>query len=406
VKERSIILSQHIQPGDNTRIEIIDTIKSVHSDLTTHELVLPRAVSKEKFDFISDAYSEGAFNKLAPDRREVVLVYFTSEHTTGNIPGYTKGVAQNHILSGVKEVWSHSSPEIKEKYSFSLATSLKDRYDQRRGRPLNDAQNNALRLALESRKNNKEYRNKISATLKLKVTPQMRQKSRDAALKYRISEREKIAETDPARAQELERRALKRIRKKLLLAFINFRSQNYPDYDPPKAKIKILKTEKSPRPSSKTKDKKSVKTMITVKPSKFQEPDKLTPSKKPDLKIEDRLENPFEGAKRNLRFLQEELPLEIVHGFKARPHLLVEWKTLHAIINSFPYFRYENGYLNYVVPGPDESENKYVVTEDLLNSLWNGGNVYFQLERDNINKFGRISIEELGTALKYALLSA
>lgn len=380
-------------------IEFIDSVKSVHSDLHTGELVLPRAVSREKFDFIYDAHAEGAFDSLAPERREVVLAYFTSEHTTGSIPGYTKGAAQNHILKGIEQAWQNSSSVTRDRYPHSMATALKDKYDQRRGRPLSQAQKDAISIGLRA-KSADEIKDKIKATLLLKVTPEMRWRSRNAALVYGIEKRKEVAKTDPEKAQKLERAALRRMRKMLLQTILNVRSQKFPDFVPP------ISQNEAPKKQAK-KSEKPRKSVVLIENTKRSAPlktEKITvAAKKPDLKVEKRLEYPREGAKRNLRFLREELPPEIAEGYIRNPQLKVEWKTLHAIINTYPYFRYENGALYYVIPHHEEWDETYIVTEDLLDAIWYGRNSHFQRDRDSINKFGRYSVEEIGIMLKNGL---
>ena len=376
----------------NERVNKDGSSVGLYCKVDTRELVLPPAVSNEKYNYIFDAYFDGAFNTLLPLTRKIILTYFSTGHTTSNIDNLTKGIAYHHLKTGLETIWQNTSPHIKDKYSHTLATSLKDKYEQRRGRPISEAVKEVLR-SKKKEKMTQETKDKIRALNKANFTPEMRERSIRAALLQGIKNREKLAETNPQKAAELEKKAKRRYLRTLHKGLINLRTNKFPEYKP---LVEPTTPKNTKRKESSTKVRK--KTKLISKPSAREKP-----PKKPDLRVEERMEDPFTGAKRNLRFLITELPPEIKERFILKPQLRMEWKTIFSIVNSYPYFRYEKGALFYVIPSTQERDELYEVTPNLLEVLWHGNNSHFHQDRDNIIKFGRISIEDLGNTLKNAL---
>jgi len=397
-----------ILPHENERVDKKGNPIGMYCRINTRELILPQAVTKEKYDYIFDAYFDGTFDVLTPTKRYVLLTYYSTGHnfkTLGKLLRINQSSIYFHAKTGNEIVWQNTSGETKQKYTHQTAIQHKDKYEIRKGRPISEKQKERLRkiaadkMTSEERERlrqigkafmTKEERDKRRRiTTDMMRNPAVRDNLRRKRLEIGEKRRAELAFTDPEAAKVLERKARRPYIKTLYADLNNLRRKKFPEYIPPEITIAIKpKTEIKHVPKS-TSFKPKAKPTEHVK----------TPVKKADLKVEERLADPRAGAVRNVEFLEKGLPTKIKDSYANNPDLYAEWKTVHYCISHSPYLKYTEGKLYYVITNEEQKEVLYPFTTHLIDSLWNGTN-FLPMDRDIIIHFGRFSIEDIGYLLK------
>lgn len=412
---------------------------AAYSIIRTRETILPEGVRPVTQKLLQDGFTTGTFEKLPTQQQELLSRYFGTNMSLKKIAKETN-VARitsfRRVQYALRDLHKALPDELGSNYTQAEIALLKDPKAPRTGWHHSEETKSRMRVLGEQRMTSKERKRLSKIQIEnSKITPKererrkklrqagkafMTQKEKDKRSKSTIVQmsnpaardnlrriiitrgmenRAKLALTNPQKAKEYEHKARQPYLKTLISRINTLRSIKFPEYKQttlvkPRIETKSL-TKLKIKLTKKSGDQLSSKSKQEVIP--IAKP--LTPVKKPDVKIEERLQNPFIGAIRNAEFLEKELPSFIREAFIAKPDLFFEWKTIHYNISRAGYLKYTQGMLYYVLTNEEGKEDSYAVNQHLIETLWDGNN-FIPGNRDILIYFGRISIEDIGQQLK------
>lgn len=391
--------------------EAVNPIQIQYLDVEETEITIAPGFPDATRELLKHSIETGLVGNLDP-RKQSMLRYYARMNVSIAQVAERANISPNtgffHLKKAVEQLWELAPTDFREAHSKNEATKLKDPNvvkkgkdyvdpDVRRARkskPMSDKAKRHLKDLMTQEE--KDRRSKISkdwivANLTEDEVGERMRIAREA--NFGKNQRERLIRRLDNNLRRVKNRKERLARKAVIPAERKPRVRDYKsEYEEVKRKRELSGASKPTAPAIVV-----IPTITRVKPPRAPEAERAIEVEEPTL--EERRQSPYKGTIKNLAFLQKD-QAGVKAAFEADSDLKTEWQTVHSRIGNFPYFRYQEGKLWYLVED-DYGEQKYEATEEFLTRLWKNQLPFS--ERTNIINFGQISFAELKQDLKRAL---
>ncbi|OGH07773.1 MAG: hypothetical protein A2171_01090 [Candidatus Levybacteria bacterium RBG_13_35_9] len=312
---------------------------AIYSSTTNQKLHLPEGMTKEHYDFLEDGVLSGTIDTINPVFKTVYLYYFTTNSSVKDLShhfGSNSVTHFRHIKYAIRDIWKAMPESLKEKYDPDTIKKLKRMHGARKGFQRSLEEKEYLRRLGQERMT-PEFRKIIGDAVSDSYTPAVRAKVRKKAIQ--------ISSTSEGKAR-----------------LGGYGRQHGHRFTKEEAR--------------------------RINAKRFG-------STTAELSLEERQQNPLEGAIFNLSYTYgKRFPADIKRFYRENPTVSYYWHPRERPRQPFGFLSYNRGFLWY-----NRGLIRVMVTADILTKIWNG-EPPFETDRGVIEKFGRSSRSELRNQLR------